>query len=106
MTDPTPAPVAPGSPPLICQNCALHQIHTPIDVRGISYFCPHVHGGIWATWLPQGRWRIFTAVSVDQYRTILAITEEAARHVTEAATKALSEISLTPDGTDGNLSSA
>ncbi len=104
MTDSTPAPIPKARPPLVCHNCAEHQLHTPIDVREISYFCPHVHGGIWATWLPQGRWRIFTGVSVDQYRTILAITEEAARHVTEAATKALSEIPLTPDVTDGNLS--
>lgn len=35
-------------PPLLCPTCTERQVHHPLDPYGMAYYCPHVHGGVYA----------------------------------------------------------
>jgi hypothetical protein len=54
LIDPTDKPT--GTPPGLCPVCTAAPKHHPLDLRGISWYCPHTQ--TWAVYLGKGRWGI------------------------------------------------
>ncbi|MDM7916663.1 MAG: hypothetical protein QUU85_15575, partial [Candidatus Eisenbacteria bacterium] len=55
-----------------------------LDPGGVSFYCPHVAGGVWAIRLPNGKWNVVTGLSIERYNRMVGATARAASLLTAA----------------------
>jgi hypothetical protein len=53
-------------PPLVCDYCYEHPLHSKYDVHGEQFYCPHRENGTLAIRTLEG-WLIRTGVSAEEY---------------------------------------
>lgn len=69
-------------PPLVCPNCAAHQLHHPLDRDRMAFYCPHRR--VLAVRDPKrARWITWQGVDQAQYRQIVGACEVDARVLAE-----------------------